>query len=103
MNRKFALVTGASSGIGYELALICAKEGYDLAIAADSPDIYMAATTFQNLGVEVIRSKPTWRPRKASIGSLLRPRGVPSTRSSPTRGTGWGVRFSISRSTRSGT
>src|SRR4029079_9787378 len=50
MNRKFALVTGASSGIGYELALICAKEGYDLAIAADSPDIYMAATTFQNLG-----------------------------------------------------
>jgi len=54
MNRKFAIVTGASSGIGYELALICAKEGYDLAIAADSPDIYMAATTFQNLGVEVI-------------------------------------------------
>lgn len=36
MNRKFAIVTGASSGIGYELAAICAKDGYDLAIAADS-------------------------------------------------------------------
>jgi short-subunit dehydrogenase len=54
MNRKFAIVTGASSGIGYELALICAKEGYDLAVAADSPDIYTAAATFQNLGAEVI-------------------------------------------------
>ncbi len=54
MNRKFAIVTGASSGIGYELALICAKEGYDLAVAADSPDIYTAAATFQNLGAAVI-------------------------------------------------
>ncbi len=54
MNRKFAIVTGASSGIGYELALICAREGYDLAVAADSPEIYTAATTFQNLGAQVI-------------------------------------------------
>ena len=27
MSRKFAIVTGASSGIGYELALICAEGG----------------------------------------------------------------------------
>ena len=33
--RPFAIVTGASTGIGFELAKRCAKEGYDLLIAAD--------------------------------------------------------------------
>jgi uncharacterized protein len=35
--RKFAIVTGASSGIGRELAKQCAQNGYDLLIAADEP------------------------------------------------------------------
>ena len=34
--RKFAIVTGASSGIGRELAKQCAQNGYDLLIAADA-------------------------------------------------------------------
>lgn len=34
---KFAIVTGASSGIGLELARIAAGEGYDLLLAADTP------------------------------------------------------------------
>ncbi len=33
--RPLAVVTGASSGIGYELALLCARRGYDLVVAAD--------------------------------------------------------------------
>jgi NAD(P)-dependent dehydrogenase (short-subunit alcohol dehydrogenase family) len=33
--RPLAVVTGASSGIGYELAKICAEEGFDLVVAAD--------------------------------------------------------------------
>jgi len=33
--RKFAIVTGASTGIGYELAKCCARDGFDLLIAAD--------------------------------------------------------------------
>ena len=33
--RQFAIVTGASTGIGLELAKCCAQDGYDLLIAAD--------------------------------------------------------------------
>lgn len=36
MTRTFAIVTGASTGIGLELARCCAKDGYDLLIAAKS-------------------------------------------------------------------
>lgn len=35
---KAAVITGASGGIGYELALICAQNGYDLVLAARSED-----------------------------------------------------------------
>jgi len=43
MSKGLAVVTGASSGIGLELARICAREGYDLVIAADEPEILSAA------------------------------------------------------------
>jgi len=42
MSKPFAIVTGASSGIGLELAIICAQEGFDLLIAADRPEIHTA-------------------------------------------------------------
>jgi len=51
--RQFAIVTGASSGIGYELAKLCAENGFDLLIAADEPQINQAANDFRSLGVEV--------------------------------------------------
>lgn len=35
--RPLAVVTGASSGIGYELARLFAEDGYDLIVAADTP------------------------------------------------------------------
>ena len=35
--RPLAVVTGASSGIGLELAKLCAAHGFDLVIAADRP------------------------------------------------------------------
>jgi short-subunit dehydrogenase len=53
VNRLFAIVTGASTGIGFELAKRCAQEGYDLLIAADEPEIESAATSLRSEGATV--------------------------------------------------
>src|SRR4051812_16380187 len=42
-----AVVTGASTGIGLELAKLAAQDGYDLLIVADEPEIEGAATEIQ--------------------------------------------------------
>ena len=36
-NKQLAVVTGSSTGIGYELAACCADYGFDLIVAADEP------------------------------------------------------------------
>jgi short-subunit dehydrogenase len=51
--RPFAIVTGASSGIGLELAKRCAREGFDLLIAADEPAIEEAASALRRDGANV--------------------------------------------------
>jgi short-subunit dehydrogenase len=51
--RPLAIVTGASAGIGYELAKLCAQNGYDLVIAADQAKIRKAAEEFRALGAAV--------------------------------------------------
>src|SRR5438270_11170131 len=48
--RPLALVTCASTGIGYELAKICAENGFDLVVAADEPKIQDAARDLRKLG-----------------------------------------------------
>jgi short-subunit dehydrogenase len=52
-SRPLAIVTGASTGIGYELAKQCAEHGFDLVIAADQPKIEATARSFRGLGAEV--------------------------------------------------
>lgn len=51
--RPLAVVTGASTGIGLELAKCCAEHGYDLVIAADESEINAAASELRRLGVSV--------------------------------------------------
>jgi short-subunit dehydrogenase len=51
--RKLAVVTGASSGIGLELAKLAASDGYDLIIASDETDIEDAAKTLRTSGGQV--------------------------------------------------
>lgn len=48
-----ALITGASSGIGLELAEQFAKHGYDLVVASEDDGIHQAATTLSGLGTDV--------------------------------------------------
>ena len=52
-NRPLALVTGASTGIGFELARLCAEHGAELLIAADEPEIEDAAEKLRSLGASV--------------------------------------------------
>ena len=53
MAEKFAIVTGASTGIGYHLAACAAREGYDLLIVADEPAIHTAASKLSVEGAQV--------------------------------------------------
>lgn len=52
-HRLFAVITGASSGIGYELARVFAKNGYDLLVTSGSAAIQKAAEDFGSLGTAV--------------------------------------------------
>jgi short-subunit dehydrogenase len=51
--RPLALVTGASSGIGFELAKQFAEHGYDLIIAAEDVELDDATEHLRGLGVNV--------------------------------------------------
>ncbi len=48
------MVTGASTGIGRELARVSAANGFDLVIAADEPLIHDAAAMCEDLGAAVM-------------------------------------------------
>jgi short-subunit dehydrogenase len=52
-NRPLAVVTGASTGIGFELARCCGENGFDLLIAADEPEIRLAAKSLRETGAAV--------------------------------------------------
>ncbi len=52
--KPLAVITGASTGIGFELARLAAEHGYDLVIAANEPKIEEAAEALRALGVTVV-------------------------------------------------
>ncbi len=52
-DRGIAVITGASTGIGFELARCAAADGYDLVIAADESEIHEAADLLGEYGVSI--------------------------------------------------
>lgn len=53
LNRPLAVVTGASNGIGYELAKQFAQNGFDLLVTATGSKLNEAAQAFEELGARV--------------------------------------------------
>jgi short-subunit dehydrogenase len=53
LSNKLAVVTGASTGIGLELARLAAQEGYDLIVVADEPQIRGVSEEFGKYDVKV--------------------------------------------------
>ena len=53
MADKFAIITGASTGIGFELATLAAKDGYDILVVANEALIQAAAADFKQFGTDV--------------------------------------------------
>lgn len=52
-SRPLAVITGASSGIGYELAKQFVQNGFDLLVCAEDPGIVEAAQAFKQNGANV--------------------------------------------------
>jgi short-subunit dehydrogenase len=55
--RRLAVITGASSGIGFELAKVFAEEGFDLVVVAEDEELQPAASELNQVGhsVEAVR------------------------------------------------
>jgi hypothetical protein len=67
-NKNYALITGASMGIGYELAKLFAQDGYNLIIVARTQeDLQQRASEFsQQFGIDVIPiAKDLFQPNAA--------------------------------------
>ena len=88
--RPFAVVTGASTGIGYELAKCCADDGYDLLIVADEPEIDNAAQELQDNGgrVEAIEADLSTQEGVDKLYASLQGRQVDALLANAGRGLG---------------
>jgi NAD(P)-dependent dehydrogenase (short-subunit alcohol dehydrogenase family) len=89
MSGNLAIVTGASSGIGFSLAKELASRGYDLVVCSAGRRLPEAADTIRPFGtdiIDVIADLSTsegvdslWK----SVADLGRPVIMPGTRASP--------------------
>jgi NAD(P)-dependent dehydrogenase (short-subunit alcohol dehydrogenase family) len=94
-DRRFAIVTGASTGIGYELAKCCAQQGFDLLIAADEPAIERAAAQLRSIGV-LVEAVQADLATEQGVDELVRAaKDGRSTRFSPMPGAAWATPFLI--------
>ena len=68
--RPLAVVTGASSGIGYHLALLAAQHGYDLVVAADRP-LQQAVADFKAAGAQQVHAVETELASRQGVDQLV--------------------------------
>jgi short-subunit dehydrogenase len=68
--RPLAVVTGASSGIGYHLALLAVQHGYDLVVAADRP-LKDAVADFKVAGAQEVRAVETELASRQGVDRLI--------------------------------
>lgn len=92
MQRPLAVVTGASTGIGLELARCCAEQGFDLVVVADEPGIELAAKGLESYGgsVEALQADLATFDGVDALYSTLRGRAVDALLANAGRGLGHG-------------
>ncbi len=92
---SYSVVTGASSGIGLELARLAAQHGSDLVIAADGEGIFAAADELAALGVNVepVQADLSTREGVDSLVERVRASGRPIDGLFANAGTGLGNAF----------
>lgn len=91
----FAVVTGASSGIGLELARQFAEHGYDLLINAEDGELEAAAEQLKSTGVQVERVRADLRTYDGveQLYSAIRAGGRPVDAAALNAGVGRGGAF----------
>jgi uncharacterized protein len=93
--RPLALVTGASSGIGLELAKQFAEHGFDLVVVAEDAELDAAALQLRQLGAAVspITADLTVRGEVEKVVAAVRGSGRPLDAAALNAGVGVGGRF----------
>lgn len=96
LTRPLAVVTGASNGIGYELAKQFAQNGFDLLITATGPSINEAAQSFEALGAKVktVQADLATYDGVESLYSKIKETGKPVDAIAINAGVGVGGEFS---------
>jgi uncharacterized protein len=94
-NTQLAVITGASSGIGLELAKQFAEHGYDLLVTAESERIEAAAETLRSLGAKVstVRADLATYEGVESLYARIRAEGRPVDAIAINAGVGVGGAF----------
>ena len=94
-SRPLALVTGASSGIGLELARQFASGGFDLVVAAEDAELAAAAASLRAIGGEVLAVQADLRGREGveRVWAAVQERGRPLEAAALNAGIGLGRSF----------
>lgn len=76
--RRFAIVTGASTGIGLEIAYCCLDAGLDLILVADEPGIHQAAAKLArpDAAITAIEADLATEAGRARLFALIGDRNV---------------------------